>query len=102
MTLREVEEKRKLPASQLMAREGELLIAAAPAGATLVALDRSGKAYDSRSFAHRLEQWRNESVTDVAFLIGGADGHTEALLARAPFSLSFWPMTWPLLVSRAA
>jgi 23S rRNA (pseudouridine1915-N3)-methyltransferase len=36
----------------------------------------------------------------VAFLIGGADGHTETLLAQAPFTLSFGPMTWPHLLAR--
>src|SRR5262245_42817634 len=40
LALREVEEKRKLPAAQLILREGELLLEAAPAKAVLVALDR--------------------------------------------------------------
>ena len=47
LALRELEEKRKLPPPQLMQREGELLLQAAPAGATLVALDRRGKVLDS-------------------------------------------------------
>jgi hypothetical protein len=38
LVLRELEEKKKLPAAQLMLREGELLLDAAPAGAVLVAL----------------------------------------------------------------
>ena len=100
LALREVEEKRKLPAAQLMIREGELLLEAAPAGAVLVALDRRGKVYDSQEFARRLERWRDDSTAHVAFLIGGADGHTDALLARAPFNLSFGPMTWPHLLAR--
>jgi 23S rRNA (pseudouridine1915-N3)-methyltransferase len=100
LTLREVEEKRKLPPAQLTIREGELLLEAAPAGAVLVALDRRGKVYDSQAFARRLERWRDDSTAHVAFLIGGADGHTEALLAQVPFSLSFGPMTWPHLLAR--
>lgn len=100
LTLREVEERRKLPPAQLMIREGELLLEAAPAGAMLVALDRRGKVYDSQAFARRLERWRDDSTAHVAFLIGGADGHTEALLAQATFSLSFGPMTWPHLLAR--
>ena len=51
LALRELEEKKKLPPAQLMAREGELLLQAAPAGATLVALDRRGKVLDSQAFA---------------------------------------------------
>ena len=101
LALRELEEKRKLPADQLMRREGELLLAAVPAGAMLVALDRRGKALDSQGFADRLARWRDNSVSDVAFLIGGADGHAEALLHKADLLLSFGAMTWPHLLARA-
>ncbi|MDO8974364.1 23S rRNA (pseudouridine(1915)-N(3))-methyltransferase RlmH [Reyranella sp.] len=100
LVLRELEEKRKLPAPQLMQREGELLLDAAPAGATLVMLDRRGKVLDSEGFAARLAGWRDTSVSDVAFLIGGADGHTEAMLKNATLILSFGAMTWPHLLAR--
>jgi 23S rRNA (pseudouridine1915-N3)-methyltransferase len=100
LVLRELEEKRKLPAAQLMQREGELLLDAAPAGATLVMLDRRGRMLDSEAFATRLGGWRDSSVSDVAFLIGGADGHTEAMLKKATLVLSFGAMTWPHLLAR--
>ena len=101
LTLRELEEKKKLPPAQLIEREGELLLGAVPEKATLVALDRRGKVLDSEAFAQRLERWRDDSVADVAFLIGGADGHTEALLKKAALVLSFGAMTWPHLLARA-
>jgi len=101
LALIEREEKRKLPAPQLMQREGELLLAAIPSGAVLVALDRRGKVLDSQGFADRLARWRDNSVSDVAFLIGGADGHTEPLLKKADLVLSFGTMTWPHLLARA-
>jgi 23S rRNA (pseudouridine1915-N3)-methyltransferase len=72
-----------------------------PAGAALVALDRRGKVLDSQGFADRLARWRDNSVSDVAFLIGGADGHTETLLKEAELVLSFGAMTWPHLLARA-
>lgn len=101
LTLREVEEKKKLPPAQLIAREGELLLDAVPAKATLVALDRRGKPIDSEAFAERLGRWRDDGIGDVAFLIGGADGHGEPLLKRAGLILSFGAMTWPHLLARA-
>jgi 23S rRNA (pseudouridine1915-N3)-methyltransferase len=101
LALREVEEKRKLPPPQLMAREGALLLEAVPAGAVLVALDRRGRTLDSAGFAARLARWRDDSVSDLAFLIGGADGHDETLLGKAALGLSFGPMTWPHLLARA-
>lgn len=101
LALRELEEKRKLAPAEMVRREGELLLGAVPPGATLVALDRRGKQLDSEAFAHRLERWRDNSVTDVAFLIGGPDGHGEALLGKASLVLSFGAMTWPHQLARA-
>ena len=101
LTLRELEEKKKLPPAELVRREGELLLGAVPDRAVLVALDRRGKVLDSEGFARRLERWRDDSVSDVAFLIGGADGHGEAVLGKAGLVLSFGAMTWPHLLARA-
>ncbi len=101
LALRELEEKRKLAPVETMRREGELLLAAAPAGATLVALDRRGQVLDSQAFADRLGRWRDTSVSDVAFLVGGAEGHAEPLLGKAALVLSFGAMTWPHLLARA-
>ena len=101
LKLRELEEKKKLPTARLVEREGELLLGAVADKAVLVMLDRRGKVLDSAAFTQRLERWRDESVADVAFLIGGADGHAEAFLERASLVLSFGAMTWPHLLARA-
>jgi 23S rRNA (pseudouridine1915-N3)-methyltransferase len=101
LTLRELEEKRKLPPAELVRREGELLLSAVPDRAVLVALDRRGRGLDSEALADRLRHWRDDSVSDVAFLIGGADGHGEAVLERADLVVSFGAMTWPHLLARA-
>ena len=100
LTLRELEEKKKLPPVELIRREGELLLSAVPAKAVVVALDRRGKVLDSEAFARRLGRWRDEG-SDVAFLIGGADGHGEPLLEKSSLILSFGAMTWPHLLARA-
>jgi 23S rRNA (pseudouridine1915-N3)-methyltransferase len=101
LALRELEEKRKLPPAQMIERESELLLAAVPAKALIVALDRRGKVLDSGTFAARLARWRDDSVSDLAFLIGGADGHPEPLLKKASLVISFGAMTWPHLLARA-
>lgn len=101
LTLREVEEKRPLPVPERKTREAELLLAAIPAGAVVVALDERGKSPGSEDFAHRLGRWRDDGVADLAFLIGGADGHGDAVRARADLLLSFGAMTWPHMLVRA-
>lgn len=99
--LKEVEVKRPLPVPERMAREGELLLAAIPPGAVAVALDERGKSMGSEAFAARLGQWRDQGVGDLAFLIGGADGHHPSVRDRAQLLLSFGAMTWPHMLVRA-
>lgn len=103
VTVKEVEEHRKVPPAQLMAREGELLAAALPkpsGDAVTVALDHRGKALSSEEFANHVRQWRDRGVQDLSFLIGGADGLSKAVLERANLILSLGPMTWPHLLVR--
>lgn len=100
LTLREVEEKRPLPAAERMAREADLLLATVPPGAAVVALDERGRDLGSADFARRLGEWRDAGRADIAFLIGGADGHGEAVRNRADLLLCFGRMTWPHMLVR--
>jgi len=100
LVLKEVDERRKLPAAELRRREGDLLLGAVPAGAVRVVLDERGQSLSSEAFASRLGAWRDAGTADLAFLIGGADGHDPALRARAALALSFGAMTWPHQIVR--
>ncbi len=100
LELREVEERRPLPAAQLKEREGALILAALPEGARLVALDEGGRGLDSRAFAERLGRWRDEGMRDLAFAVGGAECLSREVLDRAALRLSLGPMTWPHLLVR--
>lgn len=80
--------------------EAERLLGQVPTGARVVLLDEHGKALSSMAFAERLRGWQDEAVRDVAFLIGGADGHGAAARARADLALAFGPATWPHLLVR--
>jgi 23S rRNA (pseudouridine1915-N3)-methyltransferase len=101
VTLVELEEKRRLPAAELKEREAELILAALPAGARLVALDERGAAWSSRQLADRLAGWRDSGVAALAFAIGGADGLGQRVIGRADTILSLGPMTWPHLLARS-
>ncbi len=100
VTLKEVEERRKLAAPERRAREAERLLAAAPKGATLVALDGGGKALTSAALAATIGRWRDGGVRDRAFLTGGAEGLGATLLERADLALSLGLMTWPHQLAR--
>jgi 23S rRNA (pseudouridine1915-N3)-methyltransferase len=101
----EVEEKRPLPSPALKAREAELLLAALEGGKAIrravVALDERGKSLSSRDFATRLQRFETDGIAELAFLIGGADGHGQAVLDRADLKLSLGAMTWPHMMVRA-
>jgi 23S rRNA (pseudouridine1915-N3)-methyltransferase len=101
LTLKEIEERRPLPPEELKRREAELLLAARPKGARLIALDERGKALTSSDFAALLGRWRDEGVQDLAFAIGGAGGLDPSLREAATLTLALGLMTWPHLLTRA-
>ncbi len=80
--------------------EAALLLAAAPEG-PLIALDERGDRLSSPDFAAVLARLRDDGARDLAFAIGGADGHGAALKARATRLLSFGAMVWPHALARA-
>lgn len=101
VTLRQFEEKRRLPTAELKIREGDLLLAAIPDGAAVVALDEQGQSLSSEAFAARIGVWRDDSRPAIAFMIGGADGLTDAVRSRADLLLAFGRQTWPHMLARA-
>ena len=76
-------------------QEAVTVAAALPEKAILVALDEHGQSIDSRTFADRLEKWRDGGVSEVTIAIGGADGHGKAVLERSDLLIAFGTMTWP-------
>ncbi|ABS63095.1 protein of unknown function DUF163 [Parvibaculum lavamentivorans DS-1] len=96
----EVEEKRRLQGSELMEREAELLLAAIPKGALIIALDERGRIETSEAFAKRIGTLRDSGAADLAFLIGGANGLAPALRERASHVMAFGAMTWPHMLVR--
>jgi 23S rRNA (pseudouridine1915-N3)-methyltransferase len=75
--------------------ESEHILAALRPGERVVALDERGQLLSSPQFAQRIGAWRDQGVRDIAFVIGGAYGMTEALRQRADLVLSLSPMVFP-------
>lgn len=100
LTLKEVAVKRQMSGPTLQRAEAELLLRAVPEGAVLIALDESGRLLSSPDFARRIGDWRDQSVRDLAFVIGGADGLDASVLAAAKLVLSLGPMVWPHFLVR--
>jgi 23S rRNA (pseudouridine1915-N3)-methyltransferase len=74
--------------------EGERILAALPQGAQLLALDERGKSVTTQGLSVMLAGWMRDG-THPAFVIGGADGLSEAVKSRADRLLSLSALTLP-------
>ncbi len=62
-------------------------------GCLRICLDERGEIIDTQAFVRRIEAWERDSVKAVALLVGGADGHQEALREKADTVLALGRMT---------
>jgi 23S rRNA (pseudouridine1915-N3)-methyltransferase len=85
--------------ARAMADEGVAILAALPKDAHVVALDGRGRSWSSEDLAAQLATWRM-SGRDLAFLIGGPDGHAAEVLERADQHWSLGPLTLPHMLVR--
>lgn len=67
--------------------------------ARLVALSRAGESWTSAELAQRTARWDQEG-REVAFAIGGADGLSHAMVARAEAVWSLSALTFPHELAR--
>jgi 23S rRNA (pseudouridine1915-N3)-methyltransferase len=86
-------------AARATADEGARVLAALPKQAHVVALDGRGKPYSSEQLAQRLGHWRQQGQ-DLAFLVGGPEGHAPDVLAAAGETWSLGPLTLPHMLVR--
>jgi len=93
LDVHEVKEERAASLSPALVRQREGERLAARAGSSqLVACDVSGRHYSSERFAGWLRTERDRDL-DMAFVIGGAFGLSEDLLAKSSVRLSLAPWT---------
>lgn len=89
----------ELPDSN-MQQEGVLVQEALPEKATVVVLDIKGKPTSSEALARMIEDYTVEGVSHLVFVIGGSDGLTDDVKARADLRMSFGPLTLPHNLAR--
>ena len=79
---------------QVVDDEGERLLKVVPKNAYTVLLDVYGKTMSSEDLAKTVAKLEVDGVSDMAFIIGGAFGVSEALRQSVNYKLSFSPMTF--------
>lgn len=91
----EFAESQAATAPSRMAEESRLIAGALPPRAFTIVLDERGKAMTSEAFAELLRKHIDGGTQDLAFVIGGPDGHAPETRDQAGVLLSFGAMTWP-------
>jgi 23S rRNA (pseudouridine1915-N3)-methyltransferase len=95
VTVKELTAPKGLPPLETQKAEAERLLKVLPSKAFVVLLDERGKDLTSRDFAAKMSAWQEQAVQDLVFIIGGADGVTDTVRAKANFVLGFGKLTWP-------
>ena len=98
--LREWPESRAASAELRKQEEAELLAGVVRPGGLLVALDENGKDMSSVQLAGKIRNSLDGSVPEIAFAIGGPDGHGDPVLKQAALTLRMGRMTWPHQLAR--
>jgi len=74
--------------------ESERILQALPKDCLVVALDERGKSWSTRQLAEKMADWTG-SGRDVALIVGGADGLSQAVKQRADMKWSLSALTLP-------
>lgn len=81
-------------------KEGQAILDALPANSHVILLAIEGKERSSVSFSQRLDTLALNGTSDISFVIGGSDGVSDSVKARANETLSFGPITLPHNLAR--
>lgn len=85
---------RNVNVAQMLAKEGDLMLAAVGKGNRIVTLDIPGSPWNTQDLAQQLESWKQDG-RDVSLLIGGPEGLATACKTAADQSWSLSPLTFP-------
>ena len=94
----QIKEVKAQDASQVKEAESTALLSAA--SGYLITLDETGKMHTSRKLAQRISDLELRGVSSVSLLLGGAEGHSETLKAKADEAWSLSKLTLPHELAR--
>ena len=89
-----IKNAKNLSDSELLRKEGELILQQLQLSDHLVLLDDKGKDFTSSKFAEKLQGWMLSSKKRLVFVVGGAYGFSEQVYQRGNEKLSLSKMTF--------
>lgn len=81
-------------AQKYMELEGEKILSAIKPDSFVITLEILGKSLSSEDFAQKIKNLSNDGHNEIVFVIGGANGLSQAVSSRADYKLSFSKMTF--------
>lgn len=100
LTTTELKEEKGGGPGHLREKEGERLLARVPPSAFTVVLDERGTPLSSEAFAALLERHMVRGTPEIALVLGGPYGLSDAVRARADLLLALSPMTFTHQMAR--
>jgi 23S rRNA (pseudouridine1915-N3)-methyltransferase len=80
--------------------EAKLQNAKIPHNSFVIALDETGKMPKTTEFAKTIQKQRDQGVSNLVFIIGGADGLSSELKQKANLLMSLSSLTFPHMLVR--
>ena len=75
--------------------ETQTLLGDIPTGAKLIIFDERGKTPTSRQISTQFANWRDDGISQLTLVIGGADGFEPSAIPAGTTRWAFVPQTWP-------
>jgi 23S rRNA (pseudouridine1915-N3)-methyltransferase len=83
----------------MVEKESRRIADAIPQNGVVVLLDTNGRDWSSRELANQMQRWENDSVKELAVVIGGPDGVSAQVKLRAQLQ---WRLSWLTLTHEMA
>jgi len=80
--------------------ETKVLLGNVPADAKVIIFDERGKTPTSRQISKQFANWRDDGISQLVLVIGGADGFEPSAIASGTERWAFGPQTWPHKIVR--
>ena len=101
INLKELNLKKSYEGEKLKEEEGKLLLQNCTTNnSKTICLDERGKIISTIDFCNLITNYQNYGVSDINFIIGGAEGLSQDVRDKSDFILSFGKMVFPHLFVR--
>ncbi len=84
---------KRATSQEITEEEGERIVSALRTDALTILLDVDGREWSSNELAAQVQKWQDNSAKEVAFIIGGANGVSAKVRARADLTWSLSRLT---------